>query len=282
MSKDVSRRQAGTVSTSTPLDAGHGADIGTANFGGRALTYEEDIPTRFRHGAKDHGSLALAGSRAEGPSALVLASEITPPDEQHARRVERTRIASGARQLDKPRRFMGRIVQRRIGWLATPTEILVTTVERELSPRGDGKLAPAGDWLIEHRKTFSSANGTAVKRSGKVPITPPDEGPSNHQAQSSHPHHQDAFPEGEFALSFLPAPVRASAIARVPAPTVFDGTVIRVVSAETGKEEHREVNVLRMDTRSAVVIHAELKPRAHEWEVSQATYVLTAPRIEQA
>ena len=92
---------------------------------------------------------------------------------------------------------------------------------------------------------------------------------------------EDSFPEGQFALSLLPAQVRSSAIARVPIPTVFDGAVMLVSDAKSGEETHKEVNVIRMNDRRAVVIQAKLKPNADEWEVSQATYSLSDPEIEQ-
>ena len=70
-------------------------------------------------------------------------------------------------------------------------------------------------------------------------------------------------------------------IARVPVPTVFDGAVMLVSDGTTGKEDHKEVNVIRMDDKRAVVVQAKLKPTSDEWEVSQAAYALSSPEIEQ-
>lgn len=54
-----------------------------------------------------------------------------------------------------------------------------------------------------------------------------------------------------------------------------------VSDSTTGEENHKEVNVIRMDDKRAVVIQAKLKPNTDEWEVSQATYTLSPPEIEQ-
>lgn len=288
MNKDVAvSRGRGAVAKPASVSPGRGTDMGDVSFEGRALTYEEDMPTKFRSGAKAQAELALREKASRSGTDLVRARDvITPPrPERQIRKIEKSSIASGVRQLEKPRRSMGRTVQRRIGWNATPTQVMVTTAERELTKRDDGRLAPSGDWLIEHRKTFSNASGAAEKRVGKVKGTAPAPGaPSAAQpppASSAPPDGGDTYPEGQFALSLLPAQVRSSVIARVPAPTVFDGTVMLVSDGKTGEEAHKEVNVIRMDDKRAVVIQATLKPNADEWEVSQATYALSAPEIEQ-
>lgn len=292
MGKDVavSRGPKGAVAKPAFIDPGKGTDIGQVSFGSRALTYDEDMPTKFRAGAKAQTELALRDNTRDKPSQtgtdLLRAKDIIPPkSDRQVRKIEKTSIASGMRQLEKPRRSMGRIVQRRIGWNATPTKIMVTTAERELTRRDDGRLSPTGEWLIEHRKTFTNASGAAEKRTGKVktsapaPGAPQDSGAT--QTTTTQPPGGDAFPEGQFALSLLPAQVRSSVLARVPVPTIFDGSVMMVSDSGTGEEQHKEVNVIRMDDKRAVVIQAKLKPNTDEWDVAQATYTLTEPEIEQ-
>lgn len=287
MGKDVAiSKGGGAVAKPAFVDPGKGTDIGGVSFGGRALTYEEDMPTKFRTGAKAQTDLVLRKQSKQSATDLVLARDvIAPKSDRQIKKIEKSSIASGTRQLEKPRRSMGRIVQRRIGWNATPTQIMVTTAERELNKRDDGKLAPSSDWLIEHRKTFTNTDGPAEKRVGKVKESDPAPGapasPQTTPAPTASASGDDSFPEGQFALSLLPAQVRSSAIARVPAPTVFDGAVMLVSDGNTGEERHKEVNVIRMDDKRAVVIQAKLKPNSVEWEVSQATYTLSAPEIEQ-
>ena len=287
MGKDVAiNKGGGAVAKPAFVDPGKGTDIGGVSFGGRALTYEEDMPTKFRSGAKAQTDLVLRKQSKQSTTDLVLARDVVAPkSDRQIKKIEKASIASGTRQLEKPRRSMGRIVQRRVGWNATPTQIMVTTAERELTKRDDGKLSPSGEWLIEHRKTFTNTAGAAEKRVGKVKVSAPAPGaPDGTQipsAPTATAPGEDSFPEGQFALSLLPAQVRSSAIARVPSPTVFDGAVMLVSDAKSGEETHKEVNVIRMNDRRAVVIQAKLKPNADEWEVSQATYSLSDPEIEQ-
>lgn len=287
MGKDVAiNKGGGAVAKPAFVDPGKGTDIGGVSFGGRALTYEEDMPTKFRSGAKAQTDLVLRKQSKQSTTDLVLARDVVAPkSDRQIKKIEKASIASGTRQLEKPRRSMGRIVQRRVGWNATPTQIMVTTAERELTKRDDGKLSPTGDWLIEHRKTFTNTTGAAEKRVGKVKVSAPaPDAPGGTQtpsAPTATAPGEDSFPEGQFALSLLPAQVRSSAIARVPIPTVFDGAVMLVSDAKSGEETHKEVNVIRMNDRRAVVIQAKLKPNADEWEVSQATYSLSDPEIEQ-
>lgn len=288
MGKDVAvSKGGGAVAKPAFVDPGKGTDIGGVSFGGRALTYDEDMPTKFRSGAKAATELVLRKQAKQSGTDLVRARDVVAPkSDRQVKKIEKASIASGTRQLEKPRRSMGRTVQRRVGWNATPTQIVVTTAERELSKRDDGKLSPSGEWLIEHRKTFTNASGPAEKRVGKVGTSAPAPGVSSDASAPSRPLAQassagDAFPEGQFALSLLPAQVRASVIARVPTPTVFDGAVMLVSDSNTGEEDHKEVNLIRMDDKRAVVIQAKLKPKLDTWEVSQATYSLSAPEIEQ-
>lgn len=279
----------GRVRSTADVDPGRGSHIGGATFTARAYTYDADIPTEFRQGASKSNALVPATPKKTGGALAVFSksTSTSPKSHRELAKIAKQVIASGARQLEKPRRSGGRIVQRRIGWQATPALVVITTAERELIRGDDGKLRPQGQWLIEHRQTFRNEGGVAQKRTGAVPMEPtpaaaaaaaPAGGTGT--AQAAQP--AESFPEGETALSFLPSTVRASALARVPQPTAFDGTVIQYTNTQTGQVDRQEINVLRMDDKRAVVIQATRKPDATTWEVSQATYSLGEPEIEQA
>lgn len=288
-------------------DPGQGISVKEVTFTAKGYTYDSDIPKTFRKGAAESTALALRAKgkkSATGSGTLAVydkkaaeANVVSPRTAAEQAKIEATVIASGARQLEKPRRSMGRIVQRRVGWQATPTLIVITTAERELTKGDDGKMRPSGEWLIEHRKTYRNLDGAAEKRVGNVladdaepedqtvrAAAPGDARPQATPAPTPQPtpaSAQDSFPEGTFALSFLPRAVRSSVIARVPAPTVFDGTSLQFSHPQTGEVDRLEVNVIRMDERRAVVVQARRKPDGREWEVSQATYSLGEPEIEQ-
>lgn len=274
-----------TRSTGRPV-SGPGADITAVTFAGRAITYA-DIPTVFRAGAAAAGT-ALVPVRTSGKttpgSALVRPSKVSQPQSQKAtEKVAKQVIASGARQIEKPRRSGGRVVQRRVGWQATPTVIIITTAERELREQPDKRYAPAGEWLVEHRMTYPCMSGPADKRVGRVPFDIGGDSQSEPEPVGLLPSSPgpDAFPEGSAALAFLPSSVRASVLARVPNPTVFDGTVLQFSEEQSGKVHHQEVNVIRMDAATAVVVQARRDPDATVWEVSQAVYALGEPEVEQ-
>lgn len=265
-----------------PTDPGAGHTLDDATFENRGYTFDADMPTAFREGAAQSTALALQKQGGTASSALMRASDTAPlkSDRELAQIASQT-IASGTRQLDKPRRTIdGRIVQRRIGWRATPLLIIISTAERELAKGTDGRLRPAGEWLLEHRKTYRNAGGAAKKRTGQVPLeeeTQRTKGPSIPGAPNAN---ADDFTEGEFALSFLPPSVRSSARARVPNPTLFDGTLLQYATGDV--LDRHEVNLIRMDEDHAVVIQAIRTPNAAHWDISQAAYTLQAPEIEQA
>lgn len=257
-------------------------------FSRRALIYETDIPTEFRRGARTGTEIALRKGDTTGPgTGLVLASsvpQIIPPrPERETKQVQKATIASGVRQLEKLRRSGDRIVQRRIGWQATPDRIVLTTAEREMRKNPEGKYAPASGWLIEDRRTFRMARGRAEKRTGSVPVDPAA-APAGATASSSVPR-EDAeravaarFPEGEMSMSVLPTQVRRSMIARVPHPTQFDGVILQTVEPPAVLTVH----VLRMDQQRAIVIQATRPLDGDAWDVSQAHYQLTDVEIEAA
>lgn len=278
-------------------DPGRGSRIHEVSFTARGYTYDKDIPTAFRVGASQSNALVPAQPKKPGGALAVFSKAVadtSPKSHRELAKIAKQVIASGARQLEKPRRSGQRVVQRRIGWQATPALVVITTAERELVKGPDGKYRPHGEWMIEHRQTFRNEGGPAHKRTGTVAMSEAAS-PTITQASPAQPAPGDAgeapgeragavetFPEGEAALSFLPPSVRSSAIARIPQPTAFDGTVLQYADAQTQVVDRQEINVLRMDAKRAVVIQASRKPQADAWEVSQATYTLGEPEIEQA
>lgn len=273
--------------TSGPTATGRESKLADFSFK-PALTYEKDIPQHFRQGARADTQKAIASGKG---SELVLAATVPkfapPSTAAEANAVEASAIASGVRELPKLRRAAGRIVQRRIGWLATPDRIVLTTSEREMTQRGPGKYAPAGPWLIEDRRTFRMADGSkAAKRTGNVPVdtatrsqdTPGTTAPTGDRETKIAANH----PEGANSMGFLPAAVRQSMIGRVPNPTHFDGAILQWTDSATGEPATLQVNVLRMDKHRAVVIQAKRPWHGEVWEVSQADYQLADVQIEAA
>lgn len=284
MSSEVSvrNRVSGGLARSAQPDVGADSSVHDATFTTRALSFEEDMPSAFRPRTSTSTAITVKDKAA---GALVPADQVRPPrTEQETRRIAKETIASGVRQLDKPRRNGERIVQRRIGWQATPSLIVLATVERDLAPAGDGRrMKPSGAWQIEQRTTYPCTTGKAEKRSGQVPLDPPA---TTDQAdtESAQPGAQEAvrqqFPEGSDALSYLPRAVRATVVNFVPTPTAFDGSVLRC-STNDGTLLHHEVNLLRMSAHRAVVVQAKLLANAQQWEVTQASYDLGTPQVEQ-
>lgn len=295
MSGHLERRAPGTGSLtrggSRAVESGQAIAMSQLSFTSTVIDYAKDLPRRFRVGVKDSTDVALrAGKDARSGGELILASSVTPTiitprDDAVTRKVEKATIASGVRQLDKPRRSSGRVVQRRVGWQATPDRIVITTVERELKKNDAGKYSPSGNWLIEDRRTYKEASGRAAKRTGSVAADSENTSPESSSpgtSASMEANVAEKFSEGAQALGTLPSTVRASAIARVPTPRQFDGVIVQYSNPSTGKPESLEVNVLRMDTERAVVIQAARDITGSSWSVSQAAYKLTAPEIEQA
>ena len=295
MASHLERRSPNQVETANSgsgvVDAGQAAEVTEMNFGGRVLDHSADMPRAFRQGAKASTQLGLqtGGGRASSGGELIVAdpaslARIAPHNEAAARNSERNTIASSVRQLAQPRRSAGRVVQRRVGWRATPDRVILTVAERELKKNANRSYSPAGPWLIEVRRTFMEVSGKASRRTGAVP-TDPHLGSPDNSAQSTSGGMEstvaEQFPDGAEALSALPAAVRSSAIARVPSPTQFEGQLIEF-SDQAGQALRWEATVLRMDAHRAVVLTAAREARSTTWSVTQAAYNLSEPELEQA
>lgn len=271
-----------------PVAAGRSSSLGDFEFTKRALTYGTDMPRVFRRGGRASTELTLRKDDRPGTS-LVLASSaptvIAPRSDADTRRIENAAIASGVRQLAKLRRSGDRIVQRRIGWQATPDRIVLTTAERAMSKNPEGKYAPAGDWLIEDRRTFRIRQGKAEKRTGTVRTDDPTPAGGTTKtpeavaaAEAQEAAVSERFPEGAQSMGFLPSQVRRSMVARVPQPTQFDGVILQAVEPPHALTVH----VLRMDQQRAIVVQATQEPDGSAWKVTQAHYLLTDVEIEAA
>lgn len=274
------------------FETGQATEISELTFGEATLEYSTDMPSAFRSGAKASTQMALDRGHGQARSGgeLVVASSnaptiIDPHDESTSLRAERAEIASSVRQLEKARKSAGRVVQRRIGWRATPDRVIITIAERELGKNPNGTFSPVGPWLVEVRRTFKEASGKASKRTGVVPadskqISNDSTGDGN--ATRLEQTVMEKFPDSSRALGALPAAVRSSAIARVPSPERFEGQLLEFADGATGSPTSWKVTVLRMDVQRAVVISATREVTANAWAVSQATYNLMEPEFEQA
>lgn len=280
----------GQVPPRVKVDPGAGVDMSQVEFSQPGYSFDADMPTRFRTGAAEQvrkASTELVLGRRSTELARPGEVSIAPRLAAEQAKVEARVFASGVRQLAGARRSGGRVVQRRVGWKATPEVVVVTVAERELVELSPGRMKPVGDWLVERRETWRSSAGEAVRRTGRVRAddavavaevaqATQSTGPVPGQAAPA----ADAFPEGSFATSFLPRQVRSSLLARVPSPKVFDGTAIQYSRGSV--PDRLEVNVIRMDDSGAVVVQATRAHGSDDWEVAQAVYSLSAPEVERA
>ena len=282
MTKDLTRHPGaptGVAVAGAGTHPGHGEDINTASFTDPGYTWDEHIPTQFRQGVATSTALATT-TPSRGTTVATRSTSAPIKSATELSTITQRSIASGVRQLTKPRKVKGRLVQRRIGWQATPSLIMVATAERELSRGDDQKLRPVGPWLLEHRTTSRNINGPAQKRAGRVNADPT--ATTTAPAAPDTPAGPHPFPEAAFALSFLPATVRSSVLARIPNPTLFDGAVLQFSDPKTGDPSRQQVDVIRMNPTTAVVVRATRAAGANVWDITQATYALESPEIEQA
>jgi hypothetical protein len=272
------------------LDAGQATEISQLSFDESVLEHSKDMPAAFRSGARAATQVALAGGGVSRRSSGELISAepsvaqiVSPRHESTTFRAERAEIASSVRQLDKPLRSNGRVVQRRTGWRATPDRIINTIAERELKKNSTGTYSPAGQWLIEIRRTFRDVNGKASKRTGSVPVDPEPSFPTESDGDAVEGLERtvmEKFPDAARALGALPAAVRSSAIARVPSPVHFEGQLVQFSNENTGAAIGWKVTIFRMDAHRAVVITGTRDNGAATWSVAQAAYKITDPEIE--
>lgn len=281
----VVRSEEGAVTRPGNIAVGEGAATEGLTFSTPAEMYS-DLPTDFRRGAASSTALALRREAQErqGSTSTALAR----PEDLRAPmnlppKVAATTIASGVRKLSRSFKVGDRIVQRKLGWLATPTYIFITTVERELQWREDGKLKPSGAWHIEHRRRYAPKSGVAEKRVGTVaePLASDASASSSSHYVEEAEQIPDAFVAGAEAMAYLPLAVRGDIVKQVPNPTYFDGRLLGLC-APSGGVSHYEVTVLRMNDDVALVISATKPVAGGTWEVTQAKYELGTPEVEAA
>lgn len=170
-------------------------------------------------------------------------------------------------------------------WRAYVDRIVVVRCARELKPRAGGGQVPAGPW--RHVDAVVHRTAPPLRTRGAVPAGPtaaPGTGATHGPAL---PHAQRLAAQ---VLQVLPAPVRASATAPVPTPTLWLGGVYQ--SARQGRATGNTLQMLRMDDRRAVVVVAtrtvawanvpgEAAAAAaylatRPWDVTQLVYDLTS------
>lgn len=280
---NVSVYTSSSLSQGGGLKVGASGDVSTLKLAGKAEHYR-DLPTIFREGASATTALTLYREREErqhrASTALARPEDIKTPAylQDYA---STPAVASGVRKLSKSFKSGERIVQRKIGWEATPATIVVVTVERELEWRPDGKLQPAGEWLIEHRRTFHTREGVAEKRVGRVAVEARVSETTSTSYVEAAEEIPDAFVAGADAMSFLPLAVRGDVVKQVKIPTYFDGRILGT-PGPAGELKDYEVSLLRMDDDVALVVHATRKVTDSSWKVMQAKYLLGTPEIESA
>lgn len=268
------------------VSAGAGSATKGLTFGKKAEMFD-DLPKVFRQGASSSTALVLNSEKnarqKTASTELALPSDIKPPFELPPNLANNS-IASGVRKLDKNLKNGNRIVQRKIGWNATPDTIIVVTVERELRWRPDKKLEPASGWFIENRRRYKDKRGVSSKRSGLVRETPES---SDYVSDTSVVYENkqevipDAFVAGADAMSFLPIAVRGDIVTQIPNPNYFDGRLLGSTNPQ-GELVEYEVSLLRMNDDHALVVNAVKKVGDDSWRVVQAKYELTTPEIESA
>lgn len=269
---------------------GPSSDVSSASFTADVLDFA-DLPTTF---APATGSPSTAVELFAGPS--VAAASAAKPGElvlhrpssavavvaPGSVRIDPTQVyADAARQLAKPRRVGEQVVQRRIGWQATPHAVVVSVVDRPLARRDDGKYAPAGPWAISTRHTYPNATGPARRTTGSLPAAPPKTAPvtSNGPAPSG-PSAPTPMGDAAQVMSYLPDKVRAGVLAAVPTASVFDGELVQY--SRHGQPVRTVLSLLRMGADRAIVINATLPTGGTAWEIVQADYRLGEPTVERA
>ncbi|ACZ22795.1 hypothetical protein Sked_28930 [Sanguibacter keddieii DSM 10542] len=210
----------------------------------RALTVD-DLPDAFRKVAPDAGVLAEAVVALHGA----------------ARKTEST------------------FEQRRDAFRAYEDRIVVARITRPLSAvQGKSFLSPAGPWSVAATRLVVATGTRAVRKTGTVSpgrlVAPPTGAGTGRAPKREHA----AAIEAE---AYLPMVVRSGLQSAVPKPVGHTGSLL-LWTTPAGRRQR--VEVMRSDTRTAVVVRAERPDRPDaDWSVVQWTYQLrgTAHEIER-
>ncbi|WP_156382770.1 hypothetical protein [Sanguibacter sp. Leaf3] len=163
--------------------------------------------------------------------------------------------------------------QRRIGYRAMERGVTLIRATRPLVQTETGAMKPTGPWTARFETHTVDEESIPLRRTGVV-------GPGALRQPSAPTSTAGAgvHREAESALeaeAFLPSSVQATLAAAVPSPTTHVGNFL-LWSKPSG--DTQEVNVLRMDGRTAVVVRATRPHRPDAaWEVTQTTYDLKFP-----
>lgn len=175
----------------------------------------------------------------------------------------------------------GRPHQVTVAFRAYLDRLVVAQAVRPLNRRENGTLAPAGAWR-HHEATIHRPVTNPVRTRGKVPPGTPT---ASDDAPSSHARPPARHRAGAHAFGYLPAPVRATAIAAVPEPSTWLGQIVQW--SRNDSPVRQRVSNVRLSHERAVAVTAErgdgVTERTPEqmaalpWEVVQVSYDLAEP-----
>lgn len=275
--KDLAKRPTNAPAKSAGgVNPGRGHDVTSGEYGQPVVSFD-DLPTKFAPNSSDNtaANSAPSNSGATGGKSVArrdsaggaLQKPTGAPSPHAAGTSSGPPIAQSARTLQKPRRSGGKVVERRVAWKATSRAIVYVTAEQELTRDAGGKFRRSGQWWLTRQQTFTPASAP-VRKPGRVPVDAASTGnPTGGAGAGSNSANPDTY-EAELALASLPAPVRASVLARVPTPSVSEGAVVKY----DGSVERYEVNLLRMDAVTAAVVTASRGASDSHWDVTYLVF----------
>lgn len=279
--KDLAKRPANAPAKSAGgVNPGRGYDVTSGEYGQPVVSFD-DLPTKFAPNSSQNSPAAAANpgtsnSGSTGGKSVARRDSDTGalqkptggPSPRTASTSSGPPIAQSARTLQKPRRSGGKVVERRVAWKATSRAIVYITAEQELTRDAGGKFRRSGQWWLTRQQIFTPSTAP-VRKPGRVPVDAAPTGATS--GAGAHTGNASANPdtyEAELALASLPAPVRASILARVPTPTVSEGAVVKY----GGSVERYEVSLLRMDANTAAVVTASRGAADSHWDVTYLVF----------
>lgn len=183
-------------------------------------------------------------------------------------------ITSSARQMSGVRKAGDWYYRRRYGWIAQVGGVLVGVSDQPLRPQPDGRFKPSGSWSRPREEWHALTAPPRVRR-GEVPVDAPTSGTA--APPSAPPAVGGKRVLGEISeLSFLPEPLRRSAMARASDAHMLDAHAVRY-SRDDGVG-HFTVSVLILGPREGLVILASRQDGARTWQAEQTTYQLLTER----
>ncbi len=168
-------------------------------------------------------------------------------------------------KLPGARRDRTGLHQTLLAFRAYPERIVYVEVERPLTRRDDGRLAPAGAWALANRTVFGGTR--AVRTSGVVAPGVALSNLAEPGGATVTPRHHVTADE-----AFLPAAVRSGLAAAVPNPI---HRLSRLLLMTRNGVDVQELTVLRVGGDRAAVVFATRADEARaSWEIQQWVYEL--------